>query len=144
MRNFFLLIFIISVVLFSCTKKSPSTPQISQNTNSTIISPSVYIAGDSFDVSTQYLPYPIYWKNGKQVHLPHAGHSSGSGIAVSDSNVYVSSSGEYFGNNVTYWKNGVGINLVDPTIIYPSATGITLSGSDVYIVGNAYMTNLNP
>jgi hypothetical protein len=105
------------------------------------ISPVVYIAGDSFDLSTRYLPYPVYWKNNKLNLLPDNGYSSGTGIAVSDKDVYVSSSGVYSGNNVTYWKNGVGIDLSDPTIIYPTATAITLSGNDVYVAGGAYINS---
>ena len=134
---------IVAIALIACKKDEPMSSGTNnmQNNNNTTISPSVYIAGDSFTTTTQYLPYPIYWKNGKQVHLPHAGHSSGIDIAVSDSNVYIASSGIYFGNDVTYWKNTTGINLADPTIIYPSATGITLSGNDVYTVGSAEINN---
>lgn len=134
-----LFLFVIIIITFIACKKDP--PMTSGSNNNPTLLPTVYIAGDSFNTTTQYWPYPIYWKNGKQVHLPHPGLSSGSDIAVSDSNVYVTSSGVFQGNNVTYWKNGIGINLADPTIIYPTATGITLSGNDVYTVGTAYVTN---
>ena len=99
----------------------------------------VYVAGDSFDLSTQYLPWPVYWTNGKAVHLPNASHASGNGIVVTDSNVYVSCDGIYFGNNVTYWKDTTGINLADASLINPIANGITRSGADLYIVGSGYI-----
>ena len=141
MIKLFFLVAVATIALLACKKDDqPPNSNNTQNNNNTVL-PSVYIAGDSFNTTTQYLPYPIYWKDGKQIHLPHAGYSSGSDIAVSDSNVYVSSSGVFQGNNVTYWKNTTGINLVDPTIIYPTATGITLSGNDIYTVGSAYINN---
>jgi len=146
MSKLFLLVVSTTLVVFACKKDDPSTPQnprFTQNPNDTTVLPSVYIAGDSFDLSTQYLPFPVYWKNGRQVHLPHASYSSGTSIAVSDTNVYVSSSGVYSGNNVTYWKNRIGINLTDSTITYPSATSITLSGSDIYTVGSAYINDFD-
>jgi hypothetical protein len=141
MIKIFFLTSIVAIAFINCKKdNSPASLGTQDNTNTTI-SPTVFIAGDSFNTTTQYLPYPIYWKNGNQVHLPHAGYSSGIDIAVSDSNVYVASSGIYFGNDVTYWKNTTGINLADPSIIYPSANGITLSGNDVYTVGSAYINS---
>jgi hypothetical protein len=130
MRNFILLAVTTTIILFGCTKSDPPTPPnpvTTTDTNRVTISPSVYIAGDSFDISTSYLPYPVYWKNGKQVHLPHPGYSSATGIAVNNSEVYVSNGGGYAGNNVTYWKNSIAVNLADPSITYPSATAITLS-----------------
>lgn len=148
------LIATVAILLIACRRDNPSpanptpsnpTPQNPpanpQNPPSTnpVISPSIYIAGDSFDLSTRYVPFPVYWKNGKQVHLPHPGYSSGTGIVVSDSNVYVSSSGVFAGNNVTFWHNGKGVNLADPTITYPTAMAITLSGKDVYTAGSAYI-----
>jgi hypothetical protein len=172
MRKLFLLKLTTTVVLFACTREIPpplSNPDTPPNptdttivtnpqnptdttivinppepddTSNPIISPSVYIAGDSFDLSTRYLPYPVYWKNGKQVHLPNAAYSSGTGIAVDGTNVYVSGSGNYLGSNVTYWKNGTGINLADPTILNPTSTNITFAGGDVYTLGNGYVNGL--
>jgi len=96
------------------------------------------VAGDSFNLSTQYLPWPVYWVNGKEVHLPNAAYASGNGIVVTDSNVYVSCDGVYLGNNVTYWKDTNRIYLTDASLINPVATGITRSGTDLYVVGSAY------
>lgn len=154
MNKVFLLFAGITVFIYSCNKDNPSTtnnpnqpvkdsiaPSNPPSTIDSAVSPTVYVAGDSFDLSTRNVPFPVYWKNGRQIHLPHAGYSSGSGLAVSDNNVYVSSSGQFSGNNVTYWKNATGINLIDPSIITPTATAITLSGTDVYTVGGAYINN---
>lgn len=142
-----LLTAIVTAFLLACRKGTPepsATPPIPVDTVVSppvdpVISPSVYIAGDSFDLSTNFFPYPIYWKNGRQVHLPLPVPSSATGIAVTDSAVYVSNSGIYQGSNITYWRNGVGINLEDTTIIYPTATGITVSGNNVYTAGGAYI-----
>ncbi|GEO12144.1 hypothetical protein [Segetibacter aerophilus] len=153
MRKIFLPAFVTAIVLLSCTKVDPPapTPPIPVPTKDTnlstttppVISPTVYVAGDSFDLSSLYLPYPIYWKNGIQVHLPHPGYASGSGMAVSDTVVYVSSGGSYSGNNVTYWKNSVPVDLSDPSITYPTAKGITLSGGNLYTLGGAYINNFD-
>lgn len=132
------------VFFLACSKSSPeadTNPANPPTPAQPVNSPSVYIAGDSFDVTSSRLPYPVYWKNGRQVRLPHPVPSSGTGIAVSDSAVFVSASGTYLGSNVTYWRNGNGVNLADPSIIYPTTTGITLSGNDIYAVGNAHINN---
>ena len=134
-----------AIVLVACNKDETPTPDNNNppdttNSNTPDIG-GVYIAGDSFDVSNSNLPYPVYWRNGKEVHLPNATYSSATGIALSDSNVYVSSSGHITGNNVTYWKNGLGINLADPSIISPSAKALTVSGKDVYVTGISYINN---
>jgi hypothetical protein len=156
MKKTFLLTAFFTILLFACRKDVPSTqpnttepqpnptgplnPTSPLNPNNTI-TPSVYIAGDSFDVSTQHLPYPVYWKNGKLVQLPHPGYSSCTGIAVGDSTVYVSNRGQFYGNNVTYWKNEIGINLDNPTIISPTATSTVLSDNNIYTAGSAYTSH---
>jgi hypothetical protein len=65
----------------------------------TVYNGDVYIAG-----FTNYGPdQAVYWKNGTPFILPNG--SSATGIAVLDSNVYVSGNG---GNNdAVYWKNGI-------------------------------------
>jgi hypothetical protein len=138
------LLIITACLLPGCDKPAPSTaPQPPGNPppviTPVVISPSVYIAGDSIGLSVPQLPYPVYWKNGRQVHLPNTAYSSGSGIALSDSDVYVSGYGGYSGDTITYWKNGVGINLRDPTINNPAVRAIVVSGNDVYTLGIAYV-----
>jgi hypothetical protein len=140
MKSFLISTFII-ILLFACQKDLPLPPPNPTEPQYNTITPSVYIAGHSYDSSTGFKSYPVYWKNGRQVNLPLPVASSGTGIAVSDTNVYVSNSGTSLGSNVTYWKNGIGINLTDPTIITPIATNIVLSGNDVYTVGGAYTSN---
>ena len=147
MRKFFMFATLISLAFASCTKDpaDPVPPVVQDPADSTDTLPPadtteslvVYIAGDSFDRSTSYHPYPIYWKNGVQLHLPHPGLSSGNAIAVSGNDVYVTSSGEYYGNNVTYWKNGTPVNL-SGSLIYPATRSITIVNADVYTltIGN--------
>ena len=140
MNKLLLSIIAISIILLACGKDNPPSNTNNSNQKQNNLPPSgVYVAGDSFDLSTSYIPYPVYWVNGKEVHLPNSSRSSGSGIAVSDSNVYVSCDGIYSGNKITYWKDTTGINLADPSLPNPITKGITLSGGDLYIVGDGYI-----
>ena len=137
-----ILLLITTAGLLAACKKGSSLPQpITPEPPVLNISPSVYVAGDSFDLTTQLAPYPVYWKNNQQILLANQAYTSATGIAVSDSNVYVSSSGSRVGENVTYWQNGVGFDLSDPTITYSTAKALTLSGNDVYVTGIAYINN---
>lgn len=120
--------------ILSCTR-DPVSPTDPLPPSSAL--PIVYIAGDS--VNGNDLPTAVYWKNDSAVVLLNNSYSSGTGIAISGNDVYVSCSGEYSGNKVTYWKNGVGVNLADATITYPTANAITVSGQDVYVAGGAYI-----
>jgi hypothetical protein len=163
MKKLFLFLGLITLLVFACSKGPSTTPTPMPPTDTTrnstdtthtgsggngstgnqniihLPGPGVYVAGDSFDLSTQYRPWPVYWVNGKAVHLPNAAPASGNGIVVTDSNVYVSCDGIYFGNNVTYWKDTIGIYLADATLINPVANGLTASGKDLYIVGSGYI-----
>ncbi|MGN6294134.1 MAG: hypothetical protein ACTHMV_15415 [Chitinophagaceae bacterium] len=156
MRVVFLLIICAIALAISCSKPPGTEPDpdppvlpkdtTSQNPANPPAEPPdkgvvVYISGDSFNTTTAYLPYPIYWKNGKQVHLPHPGHAGGSGIALSDNDVFVSCSGEFAGNNVTYWKNTTAVNLADASIIYPAMRDIVIAGGNLYTLGIAYINN---
>jgi hypothetical protein len=114
---------------------SDSTPPV--DTSATDHDLTVYIAGDSFDRSTSYISYPIYWKNGVQVHLPSPGYTSANAIAVSGHDVYVSNSGESYGNIISYWKNETPVQLPG-AVIYPAMRGITVAGDDVYALGIGY------
>lgn len=139
MHKFFLLRVFSVALLFSCGKEVAQLAPAPSNPASPVmplISPSVYVSGDSLEARAS-VPYPIYWKNGRMVHLLHPVPSSATGIAILDTHVYVTSSRSFLGSDVTYWKNSIGVNLVEPSLIYPTATGITVSGKDVYIVGTA-------
>ena len=109
------------------------------------VTPGIYIAGDSIGPLSSSLPYAVYWKDGRLVSLPNASYSSASGIAVTDSNVYVSNSGSFSIDTITYWKNGVGINLVDATLLRTNARAIVMSDGDLYIAGianvNGFLTS---
>jgi hypothetical protein len=91
----------------------------------------------------------VFWANGGGTTLPLPSgwmleEYRASGITVSGSNVYVVGSGV---NNVgsitaTYWMNGMPTTLPMPATMPDSsatsyASGITISGSDVYSVGYA-------
>lgn len=146
MKKLFLVSIVITMLFLSCGKdNSPAPPTNSNDTTSkqnTLPPPGVYIAGDSIGWGS--LMYPVYWVNGKEVHLSdNLINASGNGIAVSDSDVYVSCDGVALGNKTTYWKNTTPISLPDTSIVYPGSTGITLSGKDVYTVGEAYINDLS-
>jgi hypothetical protein len=161
MKNSILFFGIITLLVIACSKgpsPSPTPMNPTDTTHNTTDSshsgtggtgnqntihlpgPGVYVAGDSFDLSTLHMPWPVYWVNGKAVHLSSAGYGFGNGIVVTDSNVYVTG-GLYLGNNVKYWKDTTAINFADSTVINPIASGITVSGTDLYVVGSGYITD---
>jgi hypothetical protein len=83
----------------------------------------------------------VYWKNGTSLPLstPGAYSCSQYGIYISPAgDVYVA--GNYQGL-AKYWKNGTMVDLTTTTVgvnVSESAMGITGSGTDIYIAGNAW------
>ncbi len=93
-----------------------------------------------------------YWKNGTLMYLSSEFFSSeASSITVSGNDVYIAgnawepysldSIGTICNNcqryeKATYWKNGVPVYLTDGTTSQAHATGIAVSGSDIYVCGN--------
>jgi hypothetical protein len=81
---------------------------------------SVYVSGTDNGA-------PVFWKDGKEYALDHAGSTSTNKIVVSGTDVYIA--GED-GENAVYWHNGteqiLGTGLAD---------AIAVSGSDVYVAG---------
>ncbi|HEY5465322.1 MAG TPA: hypothetical protein VIJ95_18860 [Hanamia sp.] len=75
--------------------------------------------------------HATFWKNGASTYLSSNGGEASS-VFVAEDTVYIAgyinNSGTY---NATYWKNGVQTILSNGSI----ASGITISGSDIYICG---------
>jgi len=100
----------------------------------------VYVSGTVDSSSGARLA--VYWKNGVQVNLTDTGTTTTSGIALADTNVFVSGSPlrNDFGSLATagavYWKNGAQVNLTNLDSLDDSdASGLAVSGSDVYVTG---------
>ena len=77
----------------------------------------------------------VYWKDEQEFPLVYAqrNYSAGStGIAVSNGDVYVSGG---VGDTAVYWKNGVATRLPDPDPGSITATGVAVSGTDIYFAG---------
>lgn len=104
----------------------------------------VYVAGSDQVNGSRSLPK--LWKNGAIVPVSLSTGNISNGlpvvlgilyaVAVSGTDVYLAGSQSPFSGNqvVTYWKNGVPIPLSDGTTV-GEATGLFLSGSDVYVSG---------
>jgi hypothetical protein len=100
----------------------------------------VYVSGTVDSSSGAQLA--VYWKNGVQVTLTDTGTTTTDGIAVTDTNIYVSGTllRNSFGNltpdGAVYWKNGAQVNLTNHGPLDGSnAAGLAVSGSDVYVAG---------
>ena len=120
--------------LFACKKglvETPADPLLSeskQRSSLTTLTTDVYVAGSEGGQAK-------YWKNGVGVTLP--GGTDCFGITVVGTDVYVCGMGRNPVTQITngvYWVNGV------PTYLpYGSldtyATGIAVSGGDVYVTG---------
>ena len=105
--------------------------------------PDVYLTG--YGAYNLNLQGSLYWKNGQLIPLP--GGQFATGIGFKDTNVYVCGNAAYAmppslgGGDATeavYWKNGVMTKLGNA----PSyASAISISGTDIYIAGNAEVNN---
>lgn len=102
----------------------------------------VYVAGGEY-AGTNFQK-AMYWKNGVAVSLTD-GSTSGDyayDIFVLGTDVYVSGSvyDADLGVRAVYWKNGTRVDLNTPCncTTIARATGITVSGSDVYVAGWGY------
>jgi hypothetical protein len=123
------------LLLFGCKKgliESQADPSLSTSKKGSPLSilsvPDVYVAGSDGGQAT-------YWKNGTPVTLP--GGTQANGIFVDGTDVYVCGYGSdpvTFNSVAMYWKNGVQTILSDGTNLV-IATGITVSGGDVYVSG---------
>jgi hypothetical protein len=117
---------------------TPTTP-VTPPASSVTVPAFLHICGDT--VNENGLPSAVYWNNNTLKGLPNASHASGTGIALMGTDVYISCSGIYYGNNVTYWKNGNPVHLVDASLIDPTGNAVAVSGNDVYFTGTAEINN---
>jgi hypothetical protein len=101
----------------------------------------VYVVGRGN--SNNWINCALYWKNGVWSELP-GGKTVGLNayaVMLAGSDVYVVGATQSDGANVgwyipTYWKNGVPVQLDDPTVGYSTyARSIAVSGSTVYVAG---------
>lgn len=110
----------------------------------------VYVGG--WDQVNGSRSLPKCWKNGVIVPTQFSAGNISNGlpvtlgvvyaIAVSGTDVYMAGEQSPFSGNqvATYWKNGVPVPMTDGTTV-AEATGLFLSGSDVYVSGYVQGTN---
>jgi hypothetical protein len=88
----------------------------------------VYVAGTAGTNGT----LAVYWKNGTLYPLEQGAASA---IAINGPDTYISGTTSA---GAVYWKNGIKSTLYNPadtTVIRTSATGIAVSGDNVYVIG---------
>ena len=172
----YLLLLLFMTICFSCKKSQPSSSSfspgadvymagttndsavywkngqrvgLSANGKATGIAVSangdVYVSGVVDSSSGAQLA--VYWKNGVRVNLTDTGTATTDGIALADTNVYVSgfllrnNYGSLSAAGAVYWKNGVQVNLTNCGPLDASdAAGLAVSGSDVYVAGFIIMS----
>ena len=104
----------------------------------------VYIVGKDGNNGTQ----GVYWKNGVEQVLLQDTASDANAIAIAGNNIYIAGSIDADGSHPTaaYWKNGIRTDLGDadlrPGIDNTYASGIAVSGSDIYVIG--FFNSINP
>ena len=107
----------------------------------------VYVAGFTADANDNYIA--TYWKNGSPVFLKsNSSNSIANAIAVRGNDIYIAGNTAAtntnflsdFANTATYWKNGVAVNLTGSNV-KAGASGIAISGTDVYVAGFTEDTN---
>lgn len=161
MKKLILSLIIASALFASCKKNDAVSPSGSVNKsigakNLALSTADVYVAGDYQLVPTYNDAIPqfaaAYWKNGNYVTLPSTPGfytSLAQAVAVSGSDVYVV--GYDHGTNIDHntptpsgipciWKNSVEQPLPIPSGSIGEATGIVISGTDIYVSGY-YITN---
>jgi hypothetical protein len=89
----------------------------------------VYVAG--YQTPQSGHTEAVYWKNGVPVTLSPGSATIANGISVANDSVYVAGS---YGGDAVYWANQKVFFLSDLTSY---ATDIKVSGSDIYVTGDA-------
>ncbi len=140
-----------STTATATTLASPSSLINSQANGVAVSGSDVYVAGTAFNSSYNDEDYAVLWVNGTATLLaPPSGmaYSSANAIAVSGSNVYVagtawnSNSSSYQYEYAVLWVNGTATLLAPPSgMAYSLANAITVSGSNVYVAGTAWVYN---
>jgi hypothetical protein len=87
----------------------------------------IYICGYA-TINDQYVA--AYWKNGVIQSLGNIPYSSANSIKVDGADIYIVGTAGSYGTTAVYWKNGVLIPLEQGV-----ASGMDISGSDIYISG---------
>jgi hypothetical protein len=94
----------------------------------------IAVSGSDVYVAGQNSSQAAVWKNGVLTKLPDFGSfSTATAIALVGSDVYAAGFFSTLTETAVYWKNGVLVQLSDSP--YARATGITISGGDVYVSG---------
>lgn len=107
-----------------------------------VVGADVYVPGYIFGPTPQV--YPVYWKNGQRVNLDPSLQGIATGMAVSDTDVYVIGSvydGQF--DTALVWKNGQRMPGFFSIETNPF-NQIMVSGGNVYVVGlQGYYINFN-
>lgn len=109
----------------------------------------VFVVGWSGDPAKYGIPEATLWKNGTPTVLTDGtGWAQANAVAVSGTDVHVvgweyqanqvDPTHIFFTSHAVHWKNGVKTTLTAPAS-GGGATGIALSGPDVYICGNEFL-----
>jgi hypothetical protein len=106
---------------------------------------SIYVSGNKVFIAGNDSTSAVYWKDGTEIILNSTnakgnfGYSSGNSVFISGNDIYVAG---YDGPNAVYWKNGIEVYLTDNTTAmygHATATSISVSAGNVYVVGAAFM-----
>lgn len=113
------------IILSGCKKSNSDVPPQKPK--------DVYVAG--IEVNSNFSDgQALYWKNGEKFLLPTSvnSFSGAESIFVTDDAIYIA--GYDAVNGAVYWKNGTKVILGDANL-FSRATGIFVSGNDVYVCG---------
>jgi uncharacterized membrane protein len=100
----------------------------------------VLINGNDVYVTGTVNDNAAYWKNGVLIELgQYPWGSSALGIAVNGSDVYITGSTSNLRGQAiaVYWKNNTAIRIAADTTLSTYGAAITLTGNNIYIVGNS-------
>jgi hypothetical protein len=126
---------IIGIIAFGCSKKDKTpTPNFSE-----------YIAGYQEHSSGELVA--TLWVNGTPTFLTNGDfESTANDVALSNNDIYVAGAERdtpsptdptELNQRAVYWKNGTQMELTDGST-NAEATGIAVSGTDVYVAGSQY------
>ena len=142
--SFLVCLFLIAAIACQKTASHASTPTGTGTGSTDSTAATVYVLVHSNDSV-------FYWKNGVRVVLSTLPSAYCSGLALADTDVYVSG-GLYAYDTVSgvlypeykaeYWKNGISTALPDSTHNVQTY-GIAVSGNDVYVAGVANYDDTN-
>lgn len=121
-RHSYVLI-LLSLIAFSCTKdKKDSGSESHKN---------IYALGWKVNANNSPLPFPVYWKEGKEITLGDT-KASASSISLNGSDIYITGQ---IDNKPVFWKNGI-VNYLPITSKEGTAISISFNNEDIYILGS--------